>query len=93
MNNVRAHVLVSGIVQGVGFRQWTCNRAASLGLFGWVRNLPGGEVEAVVEGPERRVAEMIEAAHTGPGMARVEKVDISYGEYTGEFEEFSVRRK
>jgi acylphosphatase len=93
MSNVRVHVLITGLVQGVGFRHWTSTRAVTLGLFGWVRNLPSGEVEAVFEGPERRVAEMIEAAHTGPGMARVEKVDISYGEYKGEFGEFSVRRK
>ena len=50
MNKARAHVLVSGKVQGVFFRQKTKQQALSLGVNGWVRNLPDGRVEAVFEG-------------------------------------------
>ncbi len=73
-NPVRTRALISGRVQGVFFRDSTRERAEALGLSGWVRNTPDGGVEAVFEGPEDRVAEMISWCEEGPPMARVQDV-------------------
>ncbi|WP_422804655.1 acylphosphatase [Streptomyces noursei] len=73
---VRKHVIVSGRVQGVFFRD-TCRRnAVAQGVTGWVRNLPGGDVEAVFEGPEDRVTRMVDWAHQGPPAAAVTEVEV-----------------
>lgn len=88
---VRAHIFVRGIVQGVGFR-WSMQRIARrLGVKGWVRNLPDGRVEAVLEGPEERVKEVTEWARRGPPFAVVEEVDVIWEEYRGEFKDFRIR--
>ena len=64
-------LLVSGIVQGVGFRYFTRRAARALGLIGWVRNLNDGRVEAVAAGPEEALRQFIEQVRTGPGGAQV----------------------
>lgn len=79
----RAHVHVSGKVQGVFYRANTRNTARKLGVDGWVRNLPDGRVEAVFEGPESDVEEMIDWCHTGSPAADVEAVDVEFEEPTG----------
>ena len=71
----RRHVWISGLVQGVFFRQATRRRARELGLAGWVRNLPDGRVEAVFQGPPRAVEAMVEWCHQGPPSAIVERVE------------------
>lgn len=65
---------VEGRVQGVGFRWWTARTAESLGLRGWVRNLPDGAVEVHLAGPRGAVERMEEALRLGPGGARVDRV-------------------
>ena len=60
MKLARAHVIVSGDVQGISFRYYTKEKAKNLEIKGWIRNLPTGEVEAVFEGFEDRINEMIE---------------------------------
>lgn len=70
-----AHVLISGRVQGVGYRAWCAGEATGLGLSGWVRNRRGGEVEAVFCGPSATVEEMLGKCHSGPRWARVDKVE------------------
>jgi acylphosphatase len=90
MANVRVHVFVSGLVQGVFFRQNAKRVADSLGLRGWVRNLSDGRVEAVIEGPEEKVAEMIEWLKRGPPLARVERVEVIREEYKGEYRDFKI---
>lgn len=80
----RAHVFVSGRVQGVWFRASTRDKAEELSLKGWVRNLPDGRVEAVFEGDDRAVEEMVEWCRHGPPMARVDTVDIEYEKPQGE---------
>lgn len=87
----RAHVFIQGYVQGVFFRDTTRRRAQSRGVTGWVRNLSDGRVEAVFEGDEQAVQQMVKFAHEGPPRARVTNVDVEYGEYAGEFDTFSVR--
>jgi acylphosphatase len=77
-------------VQGVFFRSETRQRAASLGLAGWVRNLRDGSVEAVFEGERERVESMVEWSRRGPSGAHVKDVDVAWEEPQGEAE-FSVR--
>lgn len=71
------HVLVTGRVQGVGYRAWTAAEARALGLDGWVRNLADGRVEAVFAGPRDTVARMIDACRSGPRLARVEALHVA----------------
>ncbi len=87
----RAHVLVSGRVQGVFFRQGTRDLARRLGVTGWVRNLLDGRVEAVFEGEREDVESMIDFCKRGPPGAKVTKVDVRWEEYVGEFKGFRIR--
>ena len=82
----RARVLVSGMVQGVGFRWYATQQARTRELGGWVRNLPDGRVEAVFEGAERAVEAMIEWCRQGPRHARVSYVEVDWEEPQGLFE-------
>ena len=86
----RAHVFVTGRVQGVYFRQNTKQVATRHGVTGWVRNLPDGRVEAMFEGDDMDVNEVIEWCHIGPPKAKVEDVDVKFQKYTGEFAGFDV---
>ena len=86
----RARVRVQGSVQGVFFRVETRDRARSLGVSGWVRNLRDGAVEAVFEGPEERVESMVEWCRRGPAGAQVESVDVDWEEPARE-EGFAVQ--
>jgi acylphosphatase len=88
---VRAHVYVSGRVQGVFFRSETRDEAVRHDVTGWVRNLPDGRVEAVFEGEKENVDRLIEFCRRGPPGAYVTKVDVSWEPYTGEFRNFKVR--
>ena len=74
----RAHVYVSGKVQGVYFRATTRDTAREHGVDGWVRNLDDGRVEAVFEGDEASVEAMIEWCHTGSPRAEVDGVEVEY---------------
>lgn len=87
----RAHVYVSGTVQGVFYRASTRDAAEEHGVDGWVRNLDDGRVEAVFEGSESAVDAMVEWCHTGSTAARVESVDAEYEEPQGE-DGFRIRR-
>jgi len=84
-------VLVSGVVQGVGFRYYTRLRARELGLAGWVQNLPDGRVEVCVEGQPALVAEMLAWLHRGPPGARVSGCE-SREVPPGGLERFEIRR-
>ncbi|QLG61699.1 acylphosphatase [Halorarum salinum] len=88
---VRAHVFVTGRVQGVYYRDSTREAARERGVDGWVRNLDDGRVEAVFEGPRDAVEGMVEWCHTGSDAAVVEDVDVEYGDPEGETG-FVVRR-
>ncbi|PKD43420.1 acylphosphatase [Rhodohalobacter barkolensis] len=69
-------LLISGRVQGVGFRHFTRTNAGELGLKGWVRNLNNGDVEALLQGPENKLSEMIEKLKNGPLPARVDQIEV-----------------
>lgn len=78
LNQIRVHVFVAGKVQGVGYRYSTMSRARELGLSGWVRNLPDSRVEAVFEGAQEVVEQMISWCHSGPSGAVVKNVVVEY---------------
>jgi len=77
MSRKRAHVHVSGKVQGVYYRATTRDRAIEKGVDGWVRNLDDGRVEAVFEGDPDAVDEMVEFCYEGSSMAKVSTVEVS----------------
>ena len=87
----RAHVFVSGIVQGVGYRFTTAKQAKQLGVSGWVRNLPDERVEGVFEGTKAAVEQMIRWCHKGPLGAVVKDVMVEYEEPKG-IREFEIKR-
>jgi acylphosphatase len=90
-DRVRAHVHVSGRVQGVFFRATTRDRAREAGVDGWVRNLDDGRVEAVFEGPREAVESMVGFCETGSPAANVTDVAVEYGSPEG-VDGFTVRR-
>ena len=69
------HLLISGVVQGVGYRNWAQKQALALGLSGWVRNLTDGRVELWAEGPHADLATLAERCRTGPRHAEVTEVE------------------
>jgi acylphosphatase len=74
MTETIRQVMISGMVQGVGYRAWLAHSAMALGLSGWVRNRRDGSVEAVLAGRDTAVAEMIARCQRGPSVARVDAV-------------------
>ena len=76
-DRVIRHVIVRGLVQGIGYRAWVEDEALARGLEGWVRNRRDGTVEAVFAGPADLVSEMIAACRQGPSLARVDAVDVA----------------
>ena len=87
--DVTRHVVIRGLVQGVGFRAWTEYTALERGLQGWVRNRRDGAVEALFVGPSDGIAAMIAACHQGPRGSRVDGVD----QRDGTAEELKLRRR
>jgi acylphosphatase len=87
----RAHVVVSGRVQGVFFRARTKREAASRNVKGWILNRDDGALEAVFEGEEEAVKAMVAFCKHGPSEARVTNVDVVWEDYVGEFEAFEIR--
>ena len=83
MATIRRRVLVSGLVQGVWFRQTTADMAREAGVAGWVRNLPDGRVEAVLEGEPVAVEALLAWCRRGPRAARVDSVDVTEVPPTG----------
>ncbi|MCE2460775.1 MAG: acylphosphatase [Pseudomonadales bacterium] len=90
-NTFRVHLLIGGRVQGVGFRYSTTLEADSLGLSGWVRNLPDTRVEVIAEGPRPAVERLIEWCRHGPRYAWVRNVDVAWETPQGENRGFGVR--
>jgi len=90
MKKVRAHVHIEGRVQGVCFRMETQRAATARNLYGWVRNLPNGGVEAVFEGLDTDVKSMLRWCETGPPMARVVQTVLDWEPYRGDFDAFRI---
>jgi acylphosphatase len=90
MSETRAHIVISGLVQGVWYRAFTERTAGALGLRGWVRNMPDGRVEAVMEGPKPAIEMAVLECKKGPPSSRVESVEVRWEEPTGEFKSFEI---
>jgi len=90
--HARVHLVVTGLVQGVAFRQSTVLQAERLGLDGWVRNLPDGGVEAEAEGARPQLEALVAWCHAGPPAARVERVEATWGPATGADRGFRIVR-
>ena len=84
--------VIDGRVQGVGFRWFTKDVAVREGVTGWVRTLPDGRVEALVEGDTEAVTRIEQALHTGPPGARVETVNAIPEEPCGDYRRFTIER-
>jgi acylphosphatase len=87
----RFRAIISGTVQMVGFRAFAESRAGMRGITGFVRNLPGGEVEVVAEGDRSLLEEFLADLRRGPSGARVRDVMVSWEQARGEFGDFTVR--
>lgn len=85
------HVTVYGKVQGVWFRANTKQKAEQLGVTGWVKNTTHGAVEAIFEGEENCIKEMIEWCKNGPPQANVENIEIKEQNPTNGFDGFSIK--
>jgi acylphosphatase len=85
------HLIISGRVQGVGFRFAAYDEAKQLALAGWVRNMSGGEVEIVAEGSRENLQMLAAWAHLGPPSAHVTAVREEWLDFTGEFTDFRIR--
>ncbi len=88
---MRAHIIVSGLVQGVGFRYFIYRKAVELELRGFVRNLFNGDVEIVVEGEKDKIHILIEHAKIGPRSAFVKDVKVEWEEDKNEFTDFKIK--
>ena len=86
-----AYVRVSGIVQGVGYRWQAVQKAESLGLKGWIRNRPDGYVDAILQGEETAVQDMIDWMKKGPPHAVVCDVSVQWSFPENLFEDFRIR--
>ena len=90
MKQQRVHILVSGKVQGVFFRQALKVVAKKNNVLGWVRNLTDKRVEAVLEGDSQSVNLVIEWARIGPANSHVDDIEVSNEEFKNEFSVFEV---
>lgn len=91
MMKIRAHVVYEGRVQGVFFRANAKKCADSLGVTGWVRNAPDGNVEAVYEGEEEKVRQAVDLCAEKQPFAKVDSKRVEFSSASGEFSEFSIR--
>jgi acylphosphatase len=86
----RLHLIITGRVQGVFFRQAAAEQARNLGISGWARNLNDGSVEIVGEGKRRDLDILLAWAHRGPSHARVDRVEVEWGSCEGKFAQFQT---
>ena len=87
---IAAEVIVSGDVQGVGYRAFTQLVAKELGLSGWVRNLYDGRVQVEVEGPRAKVEELLARLGRGPSLSSVTDVSVTWKAPTGSVQGFTI---
>ncbi len=87
----QAKLTISGRVQGVFFREFTQENAKILGLAGWVRNIPDGKVETIVQGEESQIQDLIKRLNQGPRSANVTDVKVEWETTEQDFEDFEVR--
>jgi acylphosphatase len=86
------HAVAQGRVQGINYRAFVSREAARLVLTGYVRNLADGSVEICAEGDRTQLVKLVEHLKAGPPGARVESLALSWSDYSGQYNFFSVRR-
>lgn len=86
----QAHFIVSGFVQGVGYRRFVRHIAKKLRLTGWVRNNQDGTVEGIVVGDSEKISHLIEAMKKGPFLSTVDNLHITFDDKQQEFDEFQI---
>jgi acylphosphatase len=91
MEKARAHIFISGRVQGVCYRSFTRGLAYNLGLNGWVKNLHDGRVEALIEGEKNVIELAIKECHVGPPGSRVTDIDVRWETFIGNHKGFEIR--
>lgn len=89
---MQAHIFISGFVQGVGYRQFVKRTARKLGLTGWVKNLPDGRVETLLQGAKEAIEEIITLCKKGSFISEVESVDVVWEEENEKFTTFEILR-
>lgn len=87
----RVRIIISGFVQGVGFRYFLKQKADELGLAGWVRNTPEGDVEAIFEGEESAISQAIAASKEGPPFANIKDVLVKKEKAGGRLQGFTIK--
>jgi acylphosphatase len=87
---IQVHAMIHGRVQGVSFRYHTRLVAISLGITGWVRNLPNGSVEVLGEGTTESMREFIQFLRQGPLGARVDSIDMTERDASGDYHSFQI---
>ena len=87
---VRAHILIEGRVQGVGYRAFVHRNATGEGLAGWVQNLSDGQVELEVQGPRERIESLLVTLKKGPLLAQVDQLHVKWLNAKTESEEFRI---
>ncbi|HSW87603.1 MAG TPA: acylphosphatase [Candidatus Saccharimonadales bacterium] len=87
---MQAHLLITGTVQGIGYRQFVKSHARKMGITGWVKNLPDGSVEAILQGDTAKIEEMITLCKKGPFLAEVKDVEVLWEEATSTFDSFTI---
>lgn len=88
---VGVEMVVEGIVQGVGFRQFAQGCATRLGVDGYAMNLPDGRVRVIAEGTRAAVEAFVVEVKRGPRLGRVARVDVAWREARGELNGFGIR--
>lgn len=86
-----AHLIIKGFVQGVGYRKWARKMAQENGITGWVRNLPDGSVEALLQGEKEIIEKLINDYKKGPFLSEVESVDVVWEDEKEKFSDFTIR--
>ena len=87
----RAHIIVTGLVHGVGYRSYTKNYAKQLELKGFVRNVRDNKIEIVVEGYEKGINTFLQILRKGSWGAKVEDIEIDWENPTNEFQDFEIK--
>ncbi len=88
---MHAEIIVQGVVQGVGYRFFTVQKAREYGITGYVQNLPDGSVLVVAEGEKGILQDFVKELKIGPSSARVTKVDVKFSEADKGYKNFSVK--
>lgn len=88
---IKKHLIVSGRVQGVGFRAFVLRNAKKLGIKGWVKNTYNGDVEAVICGNKTAIDQMLSQIRKGPRWASVDRIKVISNNTEEEFDQFKIR--